>query len=73
MLGALKNPCTFTKLAIKHALLIAIINSNEKCLSLRHLKAFVLGVHHSNMSLIVEHQKLIDFGAIFWFILAIRK
>jgi len=64
MLVVVKNTCTFTKLAIKHVLLIDIVSFNEKCLCLKH-NARVLGLHHHNTSLAMECQKLIDFNAIF--------
>ncbi len=55
-LGDVNNPCTYAKLVIKHALLTNAINSIESNIYFRH-KACVLGVHHCNVSFVVNINK----------------
>jgi len=59
-LEEVKRPWFATKSATKHVLLIATISSNGQSTSLRQ-KTHVLGVHHCNISYVVQGQRLMDF------------
>jgi len=71
-LGVVKNPYTFVKLAIKHALLIAVISSIDKY-SLLKQKSYILDVHHRNVSLAIQCHKHFDPSGIFSCILSLKK
>jgi hypothetical protein len=62
---AMKNPYSSRKLAIKHALLAAIINNADTFSSMRQ-EAHVQSVHHHNMMYVVERSKLIDDNIFLW-------
>jgi hypothetical protein len=48
----MKNPCTFTKLATKHALLTVVVSFVDK-FSLLKQKVRILSVHYHNVSLTI--------------------
>ncbi len=71
-LGDVKNPCTSSKLVIRHALLTSIVKSTKNNTSLRQ-KVCVLSVHHHNISLTVKHHRHMNFIGIFSWTLSRMK
>jgi hypothetical protein len=68
-----KNPYFATKLATKHAWLIATININIGNIVSCRQKAHTLGIHHSNISATMQQRRLKNLNGVFLWTLFIRK